>query len=104
MSPILALTYHFWTRGQSSNVLVHSLDLPGSSCSEILLGDSEVVLTGGSESMSQAPYAVRNARWGTKLGQDLKMEDTLWAGLTGIARSGVTFTQLLCFLYHARMY
>jgi acetyl-CoA acyltransferase 2 len=65
-------------------VLVHSLDLPGSSCSEILLGDSEVVLTGGSESMSQAPYAVRNARWGTKLGQDLKLEDTLWAGLTGM--------------------
>uniref|UniRef100_A0A667Y8J6 Acetyl-CoA acyltransferase 2 n=1 Tax=Myripristis murdjan TaxID=586833 RepID=A0A667Y8J6_9TELE len=42
----------------------------------------EVVLCGGSESMSQAPYAVRNIRFGTKFGVDLKMEDTLWAGLT----------------------
>lgn len=49
---------------------------------EIQLGDSEVVLCGGAESMSQAPYAVRNTRFGTKLGQDLKLEDTLWQGLT----------------------
>ncbi|XP_064384573.1 3-ketoacyl-CoA thiolase, mitochondrial-like [Halichondria panicea] len=49
---------------------------------EILLGQSEVVLTGGTESMSQAPYAVRNTRWGSPLGMDLKMEDTLWASLT----------------------
>jgi acetyl-CoA acyltransferase 2 len=49
---------------------------------EIELGDSNVVLCGGAESMSQAPYAVRNIRFGTKLGQDLKLEDTLWQGLT----------------------
>jgi acetyl-CoA acyltransferase 2 len=49
---------------------------------EIELGDSNVVLCGGTESMSQAPYAVRNIRFGTKLGQDLKLEDTLWQGLT----------------------
>ncbi|KAK6494417.1 3-ketoacyl-CoA thiolase [Huso huso] len=49
---------------------------------EICLKESEVVLCGGSESMSQAPYAVRNIRFGTKFGVDLKMEDTLWAGLT----------------------
>ncbi|CAF3067564.1 unnamed protein product [Rotaria socialis] len=49
---------------------------------EIELGDSNVVLCGGTESMSQAPYAVRNVRFGTKLGQDLKLEDTLWQGLT----------------------
>ncbi|CAF1221336.1 unnamed protein product [Rotaria magnacalcarata] len=49
---------------------------------EIELGDSNVVLCGGAESMSQAPYAVRNVRFGTKLGQDLKLEDTLWQGLT----------------------
>ncbi|KAG7263940.1 hypothetical protein CRUP_029280 [Coryphaenoides rupestris] len=51
---------------------------------EICLRESEVVLCGGSESMSQAPYAVRNVRFGTKLGLDLKMEDTLWAGLTDL--------------------
>ncbi|CAF0722587.1 unnamed protein product [Adineta steineri] len=49
---------------------------------EIELGDSNIVLCGGAESMSQAPYAVRNIRFGTKLGQDLKLEDTLWQGLT----------------------
>ncbi|MEO1019051.1 MAG: PhoD-like phosphatase N-terminal domain-containing protein, partial [Pseudomonadota bacterium] len=38
--------------------------------------------TGGAESMSQAPYAVRNARWGTRLGKNLEMEDTLWSSLT----------------------
>ena len=32
--------------------------------------------------MSQAPYALRDARFGTRLGVDLKLEDTLWAGLT----------------------
>lgn len=31
--------------------------------------------------MSQAPYALRNARWGSPLGKDLKLEDTLWSGL-----------------------
>ena len=40
---------------------------------EIVLGEADVVLAGGSESMSQAPYAVRNARWGTRLGVDLKV-------------------------------
>ncbi|XP_006627237.1 3-ketoacyl-CoA thiolase, mitochondrial [Lepisosteus oculatus] len=51
---------------------------------EICLKESEVVLCAGSESMSQAPYAVRNIRFGTKFGVDLKMEDTLWAGLTDL--------------------
>ena len=48
---------------------------------EIRVHDAEVVLTGGTENMSQAPYAVRNVRWGTRYGVDLKMEDTLAAGL-----------------------
>ncbi|KAK7021415.1 3-ketoacyl-CoA thiolase, mitochondrial [Halocaridina rubra] len=49
---------------------------------DILMGDSKVVLTGGTDSMSMAPYAVRNIRFGTRLGSDLTMEDTLWASLT----------------------
>ena len=49
---------------------------------EILMGDAQVVLTGGTESMSQAPYAVRDARWGTRLGKNIEMEDTLWSSLT----------------------
>ena len=34
---------------------------------------SDIALVGGTESMSQAPYAVRNIRFGTKLGTDLKV-------------------------------
>ena len=37
------------------------------------LGESEIALVGGTESMSQAPYAVRNIRFGTRLGQDLQV-------------------------------
>jgi acetyl-CoA acyltransferase 2 len=48
---------------------------------EIRLGEAEIVLTGGAESMSQAPYALRNARWGTRFGVDLQLEDTLAAAL-----------------------
>ena len=46
------------------------------------MGDSQIVLAGGSDSMSQAPYAVRNIRFGTKLGADMKLEDMMWAALT----------------------
>ncbi|ORY94713.1 Thiolase, N-terminal domain-domain-containing protein [Syncephalastrum racemosum] len=50
---------------------------------EILLGDSEIVLAGGSESMSLSPYTLSGAsRWGTRLGVDLKLQDSLWAALT----------------------
>jgi len=49
---------------------------------EIVLNDADLVIAGGTESMSQAPYAIRNARWGINLGEERKMEDTLWSGLT----------------------
>ncbi|HEX9728499.1 MAG TPA: acetyl-CoA C-acetyltransferase [Gemmatimonadales bacterium] len=48
---------------------------------QILLGDSEVVLAGGTESMSQAPHVVRGARWGLRLGPTGGLEDTLWESL-----------------------
>lgn len=50
---------------------------------KIYLGEGEVVLAGGVESMSQAPYVVRNARWGAKYGSS-EFEDTLNQGLTDI--------------------
>ncbi|KAJ1741485.1 hypothetical protein LPJ78_003632 [Coemansia sp. RSA 989] len=50
---------------------------------EIKSDDTDISITGGSESMSQAPYALRNVRWGAKFGPEyLKMEDTLLAALT----------------------
>jgi acetyl-CoA acetyltransferase family protein len=46
----------------------------------IQLGESKVALAGGMESMSQAPFVVRDARWGIGLGQG-KLEDSLMQGL-----------------------
>jgi acetyl-CoA C-acetyltransferase len=37
-------------------------------CQEILLGNSEVVVAGGMESMSNVPYLIEQARWGLRLG------------------------------------
>ncbi|MFQ5537528.1 MAG: acetyl-CoA C-acyltransferase [Gemmatimonadota bacterium] len=50
---------------------------------EILLGEARVCLTGGAESMSQAPHVVRGARWGQlRLGDASKyFEDVLWESL-----------------------
>jgi acetyl-CoA acyltransferase 2 len=51
---------------------------------EILLDEAEVVLCGGTESMSQAPHVVRGARWGDqRLGPaGAFYEDLLWEALT----------------------
>jgi acetyl-CoA acetyltransferase family protein len=48
---------------------------------QILLAESNVVLAGGTESMSQAPHVVRGARWGLRLGPAAPLEDTLWEAL-----------------------
>ncbi len=53
-----------------------------SAAEDILLGDSRVCLTGGTESMSQAPHVVRGARWGLRFGTPNALEDTLWESLT----------------------
>ncbi|MGB5304156.1 MAG: acetyl-CoA C-acetyltransferase [Gemmatimonadota bacterium] len=49
---------------------------------DILYGGSRVCLTGGTESMSQAPHVVRGARWGLRLGPSVPFEDSLWEALT----------------------
>jgi acetyl-CoA acyltransferase 2 len=48
---------------------------------QIALGESDVVLAGGTESMSQAPHVVRGARWGLRLGPAPPFEDSLWEAL-----------------------
>ncbi|XP_048265160.1 3-ketoacyl-CoA thiolase, mitochondrial [Bombus terrestris] len=48
---------------------------------DILTGQSKIVLTGGTENMSQVPFVVRNVRFGTTLGQKYEFEDALWLGL-----------------------
>src|SRR5659263_453280 len=48
----------------------------------VVLKDAYVVLAGGMESMSQAPYALKSNRWGAKMGNgevvDLMIHDGLW--------------------------
>ncbi|MDO5040463.1 MAG: acetyl-CoA C-acetyltransferase [Peptoniphilus sp.] len=48
----------------------------------IKAGDAEVVLAGGTESMSQAPYLLDKARWGNRMGDgklvDEMIKDGLW--------------------------
>jgi acetyl-CoA acyltransferase 2 len=52
-----------------------------SGAQEILLGQANVCLVGGAESMSQAPHAVRGLRWGVPMGKAPALEDTLTEGL-----------------------
>ena len=54
-----------------------------SAAQEILLGQADVCLAGGTESMSQAPHVVRGARWGKlRLGEAGQyFEDLLWQSL-----------------------
>merc|ERR1712001_202937 len=51
---------------------------------EIAVGDASVVATGGTDNMSACPYAVRDIRFGTRLGSDPKLEDMMWASLTDL--------------------
>jgi acetyl-CoA C-acetyltransferase/acetyl-CoA acyltransferase 2 len=48
----------------------------------LLTGQAEVVLAAGTESMSQAPLAIRGIRWGYPFGKPPPLEDTLWSSLT----------------------
>lgn len=49
--------------------------------SMIRAGDVEVVVTGGMESMSNAPYALPNARFGYKMGDATVIDLMVWDGL-----------------------
>jgi acetyl-CoA C-acetyltransferase/acetyl-CoA acyltransferase 2 len=49
---------------------------------EIRHGEADVALVGGAESMSQAPHAIRGARWGYPFGKAPPVEDLLWTALT----------------------
>src|SRR6266487_1472214 len=49
--------------------------------SMIRAGDVEVVVTGGMESMSNAPYALPRARFGYKMGDGALVDLMIWDGL-----------------------
>lgn len=48
---------------------------------EIKLGEASIVAAGGAENMSQFPYLIRDARFGTPFGKMPPFEDSLWSGL-----------------------
>ncbi|WP_342433619.1 acetyl-CoA C-acetyltransferase [Neobacillus sp. FSL H8-0543] len=54
----------------------------------IRAGDEEVIVAGGMESMSNAPYILPKARWGLKMGdssvKDLMIHDGLTCSFTGV--------------------
>lgn len=59
----------------------------------IRAGDAQIVLAGGTESMSQSPYLVPSNRWGSKMGDatmvDIMLKDGLTDAFTGI-HMGIT--------------
>jgi len=50
----------------------------------IMLGDADVILAGGVESMSQAPYALKKTRWGARMGNDEAVDLMIYDGLWDI--------------------
>src|SRR5512145_508344 len=48
---------------------------------EIRAGDAEIVVAGGMESMNQAPFLLRNARFGYRLGNGELVDSTVADGL-----------------------
>ena len=49
---------------------------------EIMLGDAEVILCGGTESMSNAPYIIPTARFGQRMGDGKLIDTMIQDGLT----------------------
>lgn len=51
-------------------------------CQMILSGDTDIVVAGGMENMSRAPYILNDARWGQRMGDgklvDSMIKDGLW--------------------------
>ena len=48
----------------------------------IRAGDAQIVVAGGMESMSQAPYLIRQARWGARMGDVNMIDSVVFDGLT----------------------
>lgn len=78
------------TTAQTVNIVCGSgLDAVNSAARMIQSGDAEVVIAGGMESMSNAPFAVTNARFGYRMGSpmidtplvDTMVNDGLWEAM-----------------------
>jgi acetyl-CoA C-acetyltransferase len=60
---------------------------------KIKAGDAEIVVAGGMENMSQAPYVLPHSRWGQRMGHsqvlDIMIRDGLWCSF-GDTHMGIT--------------
>lgn len=63
----------------------------------IAMGEASIVLAGGAESMSQAPYYLSQGRWGHRMGhgtvEDAMIKDGLWCSLEDV-HMGITAENL----------
>jgi len=50
----------------------------------IKANDAEIIVAGGAESMSMAPYVTRKARWGARMGDDKLVDMMVYDGLTDV--------------------
>ena len=70
-----------------NNVCLSSLTAIAYADQLIRLGEIEIAIAGGMESMTNAPYLVPRARWGTRIGDapvvDAMIHDGLWSTFTG---------------------
>ncbi|WP_313127555.1 thiolase family protein, partial [Proteiniclasticum ruminis] len=48
----------------------------------IIAGDNDVVVVGGAENMSRAPYVLNNARFGSRMGNDTMVDTMVHDALT----------------------
>lgn len=65
----------------------------GTAAQQIWSGDADIVVAGGMENMSAAPYATDSARWGHRMGDgkmtDIMIKDGLWCAFNNI-HMGIT--------------
>ncbi|MFZ5597274.1 MAG: acetyl-CoA C-acetyltransferase [Bacillota bacterium] len=65
----------------------------GAAAQQIWSGDAEVVVAGGMENMSMAPYLIDRARWGMRMGDgkitDAMLKDGLWCAFNDV-HMGIT--------------
>jgi acetyl-CoA C-acetyltransferase len=47
----------------------------------IKAGDADTIIAGGMESMTNAPYLIRNLRWGVKFGEDKMIDSMIYDGI-----------------------
>jgi acetyl-CoA C-acetyltransferase len=67
-----------------NNICGSGLKAVNLAASLILAGDAEVVVAGGMENMSAAPFILKNARWGYRMGNSELVDSMVYDSLTDV--------------------